>query len=150
MLYGLYACGDTHCNPELFTGITLRDYNGSPLSAEDPDDWTFNDNWHEGIRNFFSEQYETNCNPTYTYSIVAYPNPCNGIFALSFGKDSLTKVDIRVVNFVCGTLVSLSTTQHENNFQLEPKEENRIVRVYYKFIKEGCEFQGHGDVAFIK
>ena len=148
VLLFIHACDSHNCNTSLFTGITARDYNGNLLSGPDPDDWNFDEDWGKSVSNLFDSNFDTDCNPPYPYAIFAYPNPCDGTFALTFDKDSVTSVELRLVNFVCGTLVTLDDITERNIFiQPENNDQKGIVRLYYKFVRDGCEFRGHGDIS---
>lgn len=147
LLFVHYSCEEQHCHASQFQGISQTDINGGPLTSPDPDDWNFDDDWDKGLKNLFETDHETNCNPDYNYWIAAYPNPADNVFAIALGKDSLTSVDMRLVNFVCGTEFSIDGfTGDDLQIQVDNGGQSGIMRLYYKFIKDGCEFQGHGDI----
>ena len=145
----LFSCNDDHCFLSQFSGISSTDANGAQLSAKDVDDWNLDDEWDIRESNLFDSNLDIACIPTFDYVIIAYPNPCNGTFALHLEKDSTTSVELRLVNDDCNTLVKLDGIT-SNEVHLHPDNEDQIgiARLYYKFIKEGCEFRGHGDISF--
>ena len=117
----------------------------------DKDDWTLRDKWIEGENNLFDTIYKTDCYPSSAFSIVAYPNPTPGEFQLIFSKTLYTIVDIRLVDAECNVLVS-RTGINSNSIGLHSGnlKKNGIIRLYYKFIEDGCEYQGHGDIQIEK
>ncbi len=141
------SCKEDDCNPLMnFSGITERDDRGKLLTA-DTKDWTLKDKWSDHEKHLFSSTHKTNCFPPSHFSIMAYPNPTEGTFQVNFSKSEATKVEIRLVDFDCRTLISVDDIE-SNSIGLEPGnfEGTGIVRLYYKFIEDGCEYQGHGDI----
>ncbi|MGB4847155.1 MAG: hypothetical protein WBP41_04515 [Saprospiraceae bacterium] len=148
-LVTLYSCEEQPCHHDIFKGLTSTDYDGSALSAADPDDWTFTDHWDNDIMDLFDSDHDANCEPSFNYSIIAYPNPCNGLFDLHFDKDSSTTVDIRIRNDECDILANIDgVTSNTIQIQSQNNSPQKIVRLYYKFIRNNCEYQGHGDIYF--
>lgn len=141
---------DKECDLPLFSGIAWTNVNGEPMSNPDPDDWTIDDEWNDTEENLFDSDLETNCTPSFDYWISAYPNPIpdynNSFFSLAIGKDSITAVELRIVDRLCNVIHSIdNNVAHNIAFNLQGHE-GETLRLYYKFIKDGCEFRGHGDI----
>jgi hypothetical protein len=141
------SCREHSCDPLWnFSGITKRNSAGILVSHDDGD-WTLKDKWGNREIELFDKDYNTDCYPPYTYSILAYPNPTKGEFQLVFDKSNATQVDIRLVDFDCRVLVSHDGIRSNSiGLQSGNYTRNGIVRLYYKFIEDGCEYQGHGDI----
>jgi hypothetical protein len=129
-----------------FSGITERDDNGK-LMSQDKNDWTLHDHWNDDEHALFDKTYKTNCAPPSNFTITAYPNPTKGQFQVSFNKTSATRVDLRLIDSDCNILTSRDGLQ-SNSFgmQAKTKKKNGMVRLYYRFLEDGCEYEGHGDV----
>jgi hypothetical protein len=129
-----------------FTGITRTDNFGAPLS-NDPDDWTFSDQWAKKEASLFQSAFSTTCTPGYAYKIVTYPNPCSDVCQLNIDKPSGARLEIRVVdkNFrqliANDAITSSAVALNVGTFGVKG-----IVRLYYKLIDNDCEFRGHGDI----
>jgi len=129
-----------------FSGLTQTDNNGWPVTI-DTTDWTTKDIWVKQESDLFLHIYQSNCVPSYVYQIAAYPNPCNGIFSLSFGKQPSTRGEMRLVDENFNTLFSGDSIT--SSFVMINASDYGIkdtVRLYYKFIENNCEFRGHGDI----
>lgn len=113
----------------------------------DKGDWGLKDKWSEREQALFETLYKIDCYPPSTFSIVAYPNPTDGVFQLAFNKSNATQVDIRLVDSGCRILLSHDAIK-KNTIGLSAVDfdGNGIIRLYYKFIEDGCEYQGHGDI----
>ena len=128
-----------------FSDFTERDPY-STLIRNDPDDWTLKDHWDEWEMNLFDTTYKTNCVAPSNFSIVAYPNPTSGPFQLSFSKTRATKVDYRLIDDECNVIASRDDiTGNAMGLQAGAIKDG-IVRLYYRFVEDGCEYQGHGDI----
>lgn len=138
------------CDLPSFSGIAWTNVNGEPMSNADPDDWTMDDEWNDTEKDFFDSDFENNCTPSFDYWIAAFPNPLpeynNGALWLALGKDSLTSAEIRMVDKQCNIIHSRDNElAHQIVFNLTGHE-GETLRLYYKFIKDGCEYRGHGDI----
>ena len=142
------SCRENSCNPlSAFTGVTTRDASGT-LIEDDPVDWKLNEtNWGPAEEQLFDSTYSTDCLASSKYTIIAYPNPTSGAFNVMFSKGDYAKVDLRLVDFDCRTLISINGIE-DNSIGLEPSGfgQKGVVRLYYKFIEDGCEVRGHGDI----
>lgn len=141
------SCREDGCNPMVnFSGITERDDAGKLLSV-DEHDWKFKDHWKEPEKALFDKSYNSDCVAPSNFTIMAYPNPNEGTFQIAFNKSAATKVDLRLVDFDCRRLISVDDIT-SNSIALQPENYNKdgIVRLYYRFIEDGCEYQGHGDI----
>jgi hypothetical protein len=141
------SCREGSCDPlNSFNGITQRDDSGK-LIKEDKMDWKFGDKWEEREQSLFPTNLDNTCIPPPRYTIIAYPNPTSGSFNVMFNKGDYTKVDLRLVDFDCRTLISIDDFE-DNSIGLEPANIGKkgIVRLYYRFVEDGCEYQGHGDI----
>ena len=104
-LLGLSCGKETSCNSfSGFSGIAERDRWGI-LLKDDKNDWRFNDHWSKKELALFKKTYKTNCFPPSHFSISVYPNPTDGPFNVVFNKTEPTKVDLRLVDSACNTLV---------------------------------------------
>jgi len=140
--------GEPNTPPEsniYFNGITNTDVNGFILSS-DTTDWRTDDTWILKESDLFS-LIQTKCSPPDNNKIIAYPNPCNGIFALYIEKDPASRVELRLVDQDFNILISIDTIL-QNNVQLNAGTFGIIdtVRLYYKFVDGNCEWKGHGDI----
>ena len=150
LLIFLHSCKENTCNPLLnFKGITSRDDTGALLEA-DPNDWKLQDTWGRHEIELFDTVYNAECFPPSHFSIMAYPNPTSGPFQLTFNKTEASSIDIRLVDFDCRTLIYIDGIKN-NSIGLEPSSfgKSGIVRLYYRFVEDGCEYRGHGDIQIL-
>lgn len=95
----------------------------------------------------FDKTYNTKCAPPSHFTIVAYPNPTTGQFQVTFNKTVPTRVDLRLIDSECRTITSRDGIESNSfAFQAGSGKKEGMVRLYYKFIEDGCEYQGHGDI----
>jgi hypothetical protein len=129
-----------------FSGLTQTDYNGWPITV-DSTDWKTGDTWVKQETDLFTTIYQTDCTQGFDYIIRQYPNPCDGIFTLSFGKPVSTRLELRLVDKNFHLLFSNDSILG-NAVQLDSKSFGikDTLRLYYKFIENNCEFKGHGDI----
>ena len=128
-----------------FRGITETDPSGV-IIANDPTDWTFNDSWSPKEAALFTYAYQQACSAAGNYKIIAYPNPCNGIFALHVQMPPSAKLEVRLVNNSFTVLASNDDIT-SNAVQLTAGAGTKgMVRLYYKLIDAACEYRGHGDI----
>jgi len=143
----LTSCSGTNCQ-ELgnFSGITERDDKGVLLS-EDKDDWTLNDHWNEQQLALFDTTYKTDCLPSSHFTIYAYPNPTEGQFQVKFNKTTATKIDLRLIDSDCN-IISSQNDIEDNSYGLRATadKDGEVLRLYYRFIEDGCQYEGHGDI----
>ena len=129
-----------------FSGVTVTDNLGVKLS-DDPTDWTFTDRWSSKEAGLFQSSYPLSCTASTTLSIIAYPNPSNGIFILEIAKPGTARLEIRLVDKNFNTLITndaiTSTAVQLNASTFGIKG---LVRLYYRLIDNGCEYRGHGDI----
>lgn len=147
----LSSCREDGCNPMLnFSGITERDENGK-LITTDENDWKLKDHWQQRERALFDKAYDNTCVAPPNFSVMAYPNPNQGTFQIVFNKSNATTVDLRLVDFDCRRLITVDGIT-SNSIALQPENYNKegIVRLFYRFIEDGCEYQGHGDIMIRK
>lgn len=131
-----------------FSGITVRD-ESALLISEDLNDWQLHSNWSDQEHSLFNEKRNLDCDTTTEeYSILAYPNPCNGIFYLGLTKPLNKWMSLRIVDEDFNVLVSSDSVFSEVlAFNLTSfNRRDQLVRVYYKFLGENCELKGHGDI----
>jgi hypothetical protein len=129
-----------------FSGLTQTDNNGWPISI-DSTDWTTNDTWVKKESDLFTNVYQSNCTQSFANHIAQYPNPCNGIFTLSFSKPATTRIELRLVDKNFNPIYSNdSVLGNAVQFNAGAFGIKDTVRLYYKFIENNCEFRGHGDI----
>ncbi len=140
-------------NKITFEGITTTDIYGAYTGFYDSTDWRQDDTWQSIEKELFDDYniYEYNCSIDSNNQIVGYPNPIvDFMFILHFVKDSSTRVDFRVVNQNFDKLVSVDSIYNNQiamRFQDILSENDSIIRIYYRFMKENnCGFVGHGDI----
>ncbi len=129
-----------------YGGISATDANGDKQS-NDPTDWTINETWNEKEGSLFAGSYSTGCPATFNYSIIGFPNPATTIFAIGASKTTNATLQMRIVDRNYNVLMSKDTMPdvlYINTSALGGVKDT--VRVYYRFIENGCEFRGHGDV----
>lgn len=146
-----FSCAHDNCNGiGKFSGITQRDDSGK-LISRDNDDWNLHDHWDEAELALFEKTYKTNCTPPSHFTITAYPNPTTGQFQVLFNKTNATRVDLRLVDSECNVLTARDGIE-SNSFGMQAKSNkpNGVARLYYKFIEDGCEYEGHGDIRIEK
>lgn len=130
-----------------FTGISPTDQNGNIMAAPDSTDWNASDKWGEQEEGLFANNNATNCTPSFDYKIAAYPNPCRYIFNLYLQKNPSTRMELRLVDENFKLLFSSnSITANNIAIQVGTFGIKDTVRLYYKFIENGCELKGHGDI----
>jgi len=139
---------ETNSSPEssiYFNGITNTDVNGFIISS-DTTDWRTDDTWQLKESGLFP-LIQSMCSPHNNNKISAYPNPCNGIFALYLEKEPATRVELRLVDQDFNILISIDTIL-QNNVQLNAGTFGikDTARLYYKFVDGNCEWKGHGDI----
>jgi hypothetical protein len=132
----------------VFSGITSTNNTGEIISL-DTNDWKTIETWTNNENSLFTEKKELWCiSTTINYSIIAYPNPCNGIFNLHISMPDEARLAFRIVDKDFKVLVSrdsiFSTSMAINLSDLNIS--NDIVRIYYKFFGPDCELKGHGDI----
>ncbi|HUR31765.1 MAG TPA: hypothetical protein VMZ69_10070, partial [Saprospiraceae bacterium] len=141
------SCRKYGCDSEyIFSGITERDESGK-LLKNDGTDWTLKDKWGDQEKALFDQTYKTTCFPPSHFTISAHPNPNKGQFQLNFSKTDATYLDVRLVDSDCNVISSHDRIS-ANGIGLGVKAEvkSKIFRVYYRFVEDGCEYQGHGDI----
>ena len=137
-----YGCDSDH----IFAGITERDESGKLLKNDDSD-WTLKDKWGDREEALFDKTYNTTCFPPSHFTITAHPNPTTGQFQVSFTKTEATHLDIRLVDSDCNVISSHDRISANSiGLGVKPAEKSKILRVYYRFVEDGCEYQGHGDI----
>ena len=144
-------CGEKNDNSPAksriyFTGLTQTDVNGWPITI-DTTDWKTNDTWVKQESELFTNVYQSNCTQAYANEIAQYPNPCSGIFSLSFNKLATTRLELRLVDKSFNALYSNdSVWGNALMFDAGVFGIKDTLRLYYKFIEGNCEFRGHGDI----
>lgn len=141
------SCKKAENSVKVFSGITERTVNGELLS-NDSDDWNLSEIWIEQEENLFTEQYTNSCvSSTSSFSIAAYPNPCDGRIYFHINKPETARFVFIVVDNQYNEIVSqeVTTSSVAINFDML-NIENKTLRVYYKFLGENCELKGHGDI----
>lgn len=144
-------CKQENVSPQIekkiyFTGLTKTDIAGD-IITNDATDWKANDTWVKQESDLFTSSYQTTCNPSHNYKIIAFPNPGNGIFFLFIDKTPSTRVALRLVDENFKVLISNdSITQTNIAFDAQRFGIKDTVRLYYMFIENNCEFKGHGDI----
>jgi hypothetical protein len=128
-----------------FTGLEQTDYNGYLITI-DSTDWGFKDIWLEQESALFNTHYGSNCVQSLNDQVIAYPNPCNGVFYLSFQKSDATAINLRLVDQDFKVLLSMDTLNNSNIAVATSSFVKDTVRLYYRFIENNCEFRGHGDI----
>ncbi len=135
----------------VFGGITCTTYEGIIIS-KDTNDWKLNEFWNVNEVSLFVNQMENHCNNNdLEYSIIAYPNPCGGIFYLDISKPEESLFAFRIIDKEFNVLMSKDSIRTSiaislNDFGLM----NDTVRIYYKFLGHECELNGHGDIKIVK
>ena len=147
----MYGCKTEEINPPsenniYFKGVTITDFLGGILSS-DTTDWRTDDTWSMKESDLFSSIYQTMCSPLDTNKIIAYPNPCNGTFALHIEKELASRIELRLIDQDYNILISNDNIL-QNNVQINAGTFgiHDTVRLYYKFVDGNREFKGHGDI----
>ena len=144
------GCETRDINPDesiiYFNGITKTDINGAIIS-NDTTDWRMDDTWSMKESDLYSSVSQPMCSSQDSNKIIAYPNPCNGIFALHIEKELTSRIELRLVDQDYNILISNDSIL-ENNIQLNAGTFGikDTVRLYYKFVSDNCELKGHGDI----
>jgi hypothetical protein len=137
--------------PVIFSGISVYDEFGV-LISEDTTDWQLLDRWQSVEKQLFDEQMPF-CDTTGGgFSVFAYPNPCSEMLVLDFTQPGSHLISLRLVDQDFNVLYSKDTTV-SNSWILNPEYltfNGDMIRLYYKFSDENCEFRGHGDIRVIK
>ena len=129
-----------------FNTIKITDRTGVQLK-KDTNNSRFDDIWTSFEESLFSRHYPQN-GPTENYTFSNFPNPTTSETVLNYmGHDSLTVVDLRIVDKYYKEIVSLdSITDNLLFLDLSKKVQKDTIRIYYKFIKGNLEYRGHNDV----
>jgi hypothetical protein len=137
----------------IFKGITTTDIFGAFTGSYDSTDWRLDDIWQSKEKKLFADYdlYNYNYSSDSIIQIVGYPNPIvDFIFLLHLEKDSATRIDFRIVNQKFEKLISCDSLYGQEiamTFKDIITENDRIVRIYYRFIKyDNSGFIGHGDI----
>src|SRR5688572_17911117 len=77
-----------------FTGLSMTDANGQPLSF-DQSDWRLDDIWKEKEKELFSSTFNSACSLPYNYHIIAYPNPSTDFLSFHIDKDPNSSLQLR-------------------------------------------------------
>ena len=129
-----------------FNGITNTDINGAIISS-DTTDWRIDDTWSMKESDLYSSVNRPMCSSQDSNKIIAYPNPCNGIFALHIEKELTSRIELRLVDQDYNILISNdSILQHNSQLNAGTFGIKDTVRLYYKFVSGNCELKGHGDI----
>lgn len=146
----LFSCEkekeESNTNEIIFEGISITDVYGG-LSSQDTTDWNLNDIWMDKENSLFTEKKDNKCSSD-EYSIISYPNPCDGIFLLRLTKPDDSRFAFRVVDKDFNVLVTQDSIMSNSiAISLEGfNVSNEIVRIYYKYFGMDCELKGHGDI----
>jgi hypothetical protein len=131
-----------------FNGITKTTINGE-LISQDASDWKLQESWTDKETSLFIEKKDNSCIPeNNNYSIISYPNPCDGIFNLHISKPDGCRLAFRIVDKNFNVLLSqdsVFSTSLGINLN-DSGISNDTVRIYYKFFGSDCELKGHGDI----
>jgi hypothetical protein len=147
------------CNPSAnldLSGKTLRNINAAlePNSTADNSDWRLTDAFTNAENQLFvGSNSNTVCGSAMGDSLLAYPNPSNGILFLAAllttpavsGEFVIVDVNMNVlkrVNTGSGTALQLDFSDEVAN--------GDEVRLYYKIANSNCNYQGHGDLKIVK
>jgi len=129
-----------------FTGLTQTDIYGWPLTI-DTSDWKTTEIWVKQETDLFANVYQSGCVQSYNNQITVYPNPSYGNISFALDKLVSTRVEMRLVDEDFKTLFSIdSITSSYITFNGMDFGIKDTIRVYYKFIENNCEFNGHGDI----
>jgi hypothetical protein len=146
----LSACKEDSCSGIMgFRGITARNAAGY-LTKNDPNDWTLKDHWSGSEAGLFNKTYKTGCVPSSAFSITVHPNPTTGPFQVAFNKTEYTTVDLRMVDDNCNIILAHDNIKADKMSLQAGNMKNGIVRLYYKFVEDGCEYAGHGDIQIVE
>ncbi len=158
LLFSLMACFDPEPTPEppppepepfyRFSGLTFRDELGAPVGTPDTTDWTLTDGWEEWEAELFEENFSLGCPVPADLRLDAFPNPVAGPMMLFITKtDSVpTRLALRLVDERLNVRLDVdSSFADEVTLNLDILEPDTF-RLYYKFIRGGCEWRGHGDI----
>ena len=140
------SCKKYGCDSEfIFDGITERDERGQLIKDENAD-WTLKDKWGDTEKSLFDTTYNTTCYAPSKYTISVHPNPTSGPFQVNFTKSAAMHVDMRLVDADCNVITSIDDIRANSYGMQVNLDKSKIVRLYYRFIEDGCEYQGHGDI----
>jgi len=135
-----------------FTGITKTDEQGFIIS-KDTTDWRFTDIWKDKEINLFTSQNSSNCQKTFDYKIIVFPNPNKGYFFINTKMPNSSMAEFRLVDEKFNKIISLDSIVTSDTFNFKDilfdvRSFNKkgMLRLYYKIIEDNCEFRGHGDI----
>lgn len=144
LLIGISSCVKNPLSIS-FDGITRTDNYGVVLS-NDPTDWTFDDTWRQKEADLFTSSYKKGCAPAGNNKIIAYPNPCSGVFQLSVQMPAAGRLELRLVDKNFRVLASSDSISNQTIGLQVGNGVKGTVRLYYKLIDGDCEYRGHGDI----
>ena len=137
-----------------FGGVSLTDFNGSPLSSPDPDDWRMNADWNSYEERLFEGAAKSLCNDQGEAFARVFPNPASGQAALTLGNmKKAARAEMRIVDRNYRILRSFGPLDlnngSEHSLVLDVSElgmENDTIRLYYRLDFGNCELRGFGDI----
>jgi hypothetical protein len=151
-------------NKVVVSGITETDALGYGLGTVDTTDWKIGDIWTDREEALF-HTLELTSAQAYLKSISginlktiqihpASPNPCQTNFNLyiyngiGVGKFEYVFVNTNLTIISSGVYGAFRTDANSFYYSLNDSifKPNNIYRMYYKFIIDGVEFKGHGDI----
>lgn len=132
-------------NNVIFSGISRTNNFGVVLSA-DTTDWKFNDIWKPQESSLFTSNHQSDCKMAFNYRLTSFPNPAKDIVTLNPSLPVSARIELRVVDQNFNKLFSLDSLRGPIQIRVSEWGIKGIVRVYYKFIDNNCEFKGHGDI----
>lgn len=151
-------------NKVVVSGITETDANGELLGTVDTTDWKIGDLWTDKEEALFhsleltSAQAYLKSTSGISFKTIelfpASPNPCQWCFSLSIGnglgvgKFEYVFVNTNLTILASGVYGAFKTGANSFNYSLNDStfKPNNLYRMYYKFIIDGLEYKGHGDI----
>jgi hypothetical protein len=148
----LFSCHPEEKNisndPYVFSGISMKDESGQDLSI-DTNDWKLMEFWDKRERALFGDRGILPCDTAQFYwAISAYPNPASAVLNLWVSKPDSAKYSYRLVDQNLRVILSKDSVS-EKNISLNLTGLNAsdsILRMYYIFIGDNCQLNGHGDI----
>ena len=134
------------------SGFSMTDVNGVSILPPDTDDWRTIEDWCPSVEQLFADL------PSVTYvdtaladpAVLGFPNPCSQMFALWFGNDTTSMVDLRIVDqnshliYSSDSITAQVITLPAQNLNVA---DGQLFRVYYRIVHpNGTAHRGHGDM----
>lgn len=160
MLVLLYACAkdDPEAPPlssadcAAISGYSMVDVNGAAILPPDTSDWRTTDDWCPAVEQLFADLPTVSWmdTPLTEPAIAGYPKPCSAQFAMWLGNDSISRVDLRIVDHTTQLVLAVDSITANHIAILADSigaTDGQLFRVYYRIVNpDGTAHRGHGDM----